>query len=163
MAFRAICLALWLSILPIAGCGTIANLARPGIDGGKLPFGGVKQDVGSIQTGEVGFRTHPKSTSVQPSQAALSLFCAADLPFSFIGDVVTWPYTATYCYINEPVPTPPILQALPTTQAQPVTQPSPTTQTPPATLPPPTTLPPPATLLQPGKQATDKSQSQPSP
>jgi uncharacterized protein YceK len=125
MAFRAICVALLLSILPIAGCGTVANLARAGTEGGKIPFGGVKQDVGSIkkaENGEFVCGTHPTSASVQPSQVALMLLCAADLPFSFIGDVVTWPYTSTYCYINKPIPTPPVILAPPVTQTLPVTQ-----------------------------------------
>src|SRR5262249_8621687 len=63
MAYRAICVALLLSCLPIAGCGTVANLAdsRPEGDG-KSPFGGVRQDVSCIHEaadGEFGFRTHP--------------------------------------------------------------------------------------------------------
>jgi hypothetical protein len=39
------------------------------------------------------------------------LFCAADLPFSLIGDAVTWPYTAAYSFINQPIPTPPVTHA----------------------------------------------------
>ncbi len=39
------------------------------------------------------------------------LFCTADLPFSFVGDVVTWPYTAAYSCINQPIPTPPVTHA----------------------------------------------------
>jgi len=121
MAFRANCMVLLLSTLPIGGCGTVANLARSGPEGGKNPFGGVKQDVGCIkqaETGDLGSRTHPKSESEQHPQIARMLFCAVDLPFSFIGDLVTWPYTATYSYINQPIPTPPvILQAPPVIQA----------------------------------------------
>src|SRR4051812_28079245 len=98
MAFRTIRVALLLSILPAAGCGTVANLARqkPG-QGGVSPFGGVRQDVDCIQkavNGEGGFRAQPKSESEQSPQRALMLFCVADLPLSLIGDVVTWPYTA---------------------------------------------------------------------
>jgi hypothetical protein len=52
---------------------------------------------------------HTKSE--QYRQAAGKLFWAADLPLSAIGDVVTWPYTATYTYINEPTPTPPVTLA----------------------------------------------------
>ena len=116
MAFRAICVALLLSSLPIAGCGTVANLAssRPE-EGGKSPFGGVRQDVCCIEkaaNGEVGSRTHPKSGSEPwPYTVAPMLFAAADLPFSLIGDVVTWPYTAAYSCINQPIPTPPVTQA----------------------------------------------------
>ena len=111
MAFRAIRVALLLSSLPMAGCGTVANLARPGPAGGKIPFGGVRHDVSSIDktaNGECG--CGPCCTPEQYRQVALRVFCAADLPLSFIGDVVTWPYTATYTYINQPVPTPPIRQ-----------------------------------------------------
>lgn len=134
MAFRAIRVALLLSILPVAGCGTAANLTRqkPG-EGGVSPFGGVRQDVACIQkvaNGELGFRTHPKSESEQYPQRALMLFYVADLPLSFIGDLVTWPYTVAYSFINQPIPTPPVMvatepviQAIP---APPVTQPMPT-------------------------------------
>jgi hypothetical protein len=113
MAFRAIRVALLLSSLPVAGCGTVANLARqqPGA-GGVVPFGGVRQDVSCIQkasNGELGFRGHPKSDSEQYPQRALILACAADLPLSFLGDIVTWPYTVVYTYINQPVPVPPVV------------------------------------------------------
>jgi uncharacterized protein YceK len=122
MAIRAICVALPLSSLLIAGCGTVANLAKPGPEeGGKAPFGGVSQDVTCFKkaaSGSIGFRTPPMPGSDQPPQVALMLLCAADLPFSLIGDVLTWPYTATYTCINQPVPTPPVIQAPP----QPVTQ-----------------------------------------
>jgi hypothetical protein len=77
---------------------------------------------------------HPKSE--QYPQRALLLFCAADLPFSLIGDVVTWPYTLAYSYINQPIPTPPVLQATPTPL---VIQPVPTVpEIPPMPIPPPT-------------------------
>jgi uncharacterized protein YceK len=121
MASRAICVALLLSTLPIAGCGTVANLVRPGPEqGGKSPFGGVRQDVWCIQKaadGDFGVRAHPKSESEQYPQVALMLLCAADLPFSLIGDVVTWPYVVAYSYINQQIPVPPVTLANP-----PVTQ-----------------------------------------
>jgi uncharacterized protein YceK len=122
MASRAICVVLLLSSLPIAGCGTVANLARQGPEGGISPFGGVKQDVSCLKkaaNGECSCKTPPKSESEQHLQVARMLFCAVDLPFSCIGDVVTWPYTATYCYINQPTPTPPVALAptYPVTQA----------------------------------------------
>jgi uncharacterized protein YceK len=114
MAFRAICIALLCSSLPIVGCGTVANLATPGPEGGgKTPFGGVRQDVTCMKNaanGEspLGIRHEPGS---QPHpQVAPLLFAAADLPLSFIGDVVTWPYTASYTWINQPIPVPPVLQ-----------------------------------------------------
>ncbi len=110
MAFRAICVALLLSSVPIAGCGTVANVARSRPEeGGRIPFGGVKQDMVCIQkaaNGELGFRAHPKSEAEQYPQLALMCFCALDLPFSVIGDVLTWPYTVSFTFINQPVPTP---------------------------------------------------------
>ena len=122
MAFRATCVALLLSSLPIAGCGTAANLARqrPG-EGGVSPFGGVRQDLLCLKkaaNGEVGFRTHTRAESEHYPRVALALFCAADLPFSLVGDVVTWPYTVVYSYINQPIPTPPVIVTdLPVVQA----------------------------------------------
>lgn len=119
MANRAVCVALLLSSLPIAGCGTVANLARPGSEqGGKLPFGGVRHDVASLKidaNGECGCR--PRSESEHYRQLARRLFWAADLPFTAVADVVTWPYAATYTYINQPVPTPPVMQPPPGTLA----------------------------------------------
>ena len=118
MGFRAICVALLLSILPVAGCGTATNLARSRPDlGGRIPFGGVKQDLTCIRAaanGEVASRKHPRPDSEHYPQLALMLACAADLPFSLIGDVVTWPYTASYTFINQPPTVPPVIQgALP--------------------------------------------------
>ncbi len=111
MAFRAIPVALLVSILPIAGCGTVVNLVTPGpVQGGKTPFGGVSQDVQCIEkasAGEAVPERHPCPA------AAVVLGCAADLPFSFVGDLLTWPYTAGYTWINQPVPVPPVIQAPP--------------------------------------------------
>ena len=117
MAFRTIAAALLLAGLPIAGCGTVANLVqqRPG-EGGVSPFGGVRHDVACIKQaadGQSACGTPPPSESEQHLQTARMLFCAADLPLSLIGDVVTWPYTAAYTFINQPVPTPPVIQAPP--------------------------------------------------
>jgi hypothetical protein len=50
MTFRAMSVALLLSSLPIAGCGTVKNLDKLGREGGKSPFGGVGHDVGCIET-----------------------------------------------------------------------------------------------------------------
>lgn len=115
MSFRAICVALLLSSLPIAGCGTVVNLSRSDPEGGgKTPFGGVRQDVSCIEkaaSGEFGFKARREPEVEQHAQVALMLFCAADLPFSLIGDVVTWPYTAAYSCVNQPVPTPPVTLA----------------------------------------------------
>jgi len=114
MTLRAIGVGLLLSSLPIAGCGTVANLARPGPNGGKIPFGGVKHDVSSIEkTANGASGCKPDSPSEQDRQVALKVFCAADLPFSLIGDIVTWPYTVTYTYINQPTPIPPMRLAPP--------------------------------------------------
>jgi hypothetical protein len=133
MAFRTNCVALLLSSLPIAGCGTIANLARQGPEHGeKIPFGGVKHDVSCINKTANGEGDGcPCSQPEQYRQVALKVFWAVDLPLSFIGDAVTWPYTATYTYINQPTPYPPIKQAPPppvTQQAPAKVQPQ-TTQT----------------------------------
>jgi hypothetical protein len=115
MAFRAICIALLLASLPSAGCGTVANLANSHPEeGGTTPFGGVKKDVSCLKNAvnkESGCKPLPRSDSEQYRQVALGLFCAADLPLSAIGDVVTWPYTATYTYINQPTPTTPVTLA----------------------------------------------------
>ena len=70
MTFRAICVALLITSPPIAGCGTVANLARPGPAGGKTPFGGVSHDVAYISTGTTG---DGKAESEQLPQAALKL------------------------------------------------------------------------------------------
>src|SRR5262245_17058402 len=132
MACRAFCVAFLLSSLPIVGFGTVVNLVKPGPEeGGVIPFGGVKHDVKCIHTGTNG-ETHPKSE--QQLQVARMLFCAADLPFSLLGDVVTWPYTVAYSYINQPIPVPPVTVTNP-----PATQASPT---PPLTPPMPTPIPP---------------------
>lgn len=127
MAFRASCVALLIASLPIAGCGTVANLARPGPDeGGKSTFGGVRHDVWCIRkaaNGDFGLRRHTQSESERYPQVVLMLFCAADLPLSLIGDLVTWPYTAAYTFINQPIPppvvvaNPPVIQAIPTPPA----------------------------------------------
>jgi len=123
MAFRAMSVALLLAALPIAGCGTVANVVKPRPDGsGKDPFGGVRHDLWCIRqaaSGEIGLRTHPKSEANQYPQMIIMLFCAADLPFSLIGDVLMWPYTASYSCINQPVPIPPVILAPVEDQPQP--------------------------------------------
>jgi hypothetical protein len=113
MIFRAIRAALLLSVLPAAGCGTVSNVvgARPET-GGVAPFGGVRQDLWCIQkasSGEWGVRTQPKSESERYPRTALMLLCAADLPFSLVGDLVTWPYARAYSFINAPIPAPPVI------------------------------------------------------
>ena len=126
MAFRMICVTLLLAGLPITGCGTVANVvtSRPE-EGGKTPFGGVRHDENCIKTaadGKFGLLPHPESESEQHAQVVRMLVFAADLPFSFVGDLVTWPYTATYSFINQPVPVPPVTEAtniLPPTYVKP--------------------------------------------
>jgi uncharacterized protein YceK len=113
MAFRAIAFALLLSSL-LMGCGTVANLATPGPEGGKVPFGGVSHDMASIKKasdGEPISATHQDQESAHYSHTAFLVLCAADLPLSLIGDVVAWPYTCAYTFINEPVPVPPVTYA----------------------------------------------------
>lgn len=121
MALRTICVALLLSTLPAAGCGTVANLVKsPSEDGGR-PFGGVRQDVMCIKqaaNGESAVKTRPKSEAEHYPRVAILLFCSADLPLSLVADVVLWPYMAVYNYINQPIPTPPVTQVLPEGQPQ---------------------------------------------
>jgi hypothetical protein len=129
MGYRTICVSLLLAILAGAGCGTAANLVKPFPDGGKTPFGGVTHDVGCIDSaanGESGYRTHPQWESEQYRQLACTVFWAADLPLTVVGDVVTWPYTASYSCVNQPVPVPPVIvqgSTPPVTQAMPTDQP----------------------------------------
>jgi len=112
MAFRMIRIVLLLACLPLAGCGTVSNLAaqKPG-QGGVSPFGGVRHDLLSIKQAANGESAvgHPGSERALHPHLALMLVCAADLPLSLIGDVLTWPYTVTYTYINQPTPVPPVL------------------------------------------------------
>jgi len=112
MAYRAISFVLLLFTLPVAGCGTVANLASSHPEEGvKRPLGGVSQDLSCIRkaaSGELGFKTHHKSGAEQYAQVLLMLCCAADLPLSLIGDIVFWPYTAAYSFINQPIPAPPV-------------------------------------------------------
>jgi uncharacterized protein YceK len=114
MALRTICVALLFSTLPIAGCGTVSNLVvAPPEAGGMTPFGGVRQDLAGLQkarSGEIIVGADGNAKQGQP-QLAHAAFYAADLPFSFVGDIVMWPYTAAYAYINSPVPVPPITEA----------------------------------------------------
>lgn len=108
MAVRATRVAVLLACLPLAGCGTVANLAnsRPW-DGGRTPFGGVRRDLAWVDgsaNGDGACGTAPKPECGPYRQVGLTLLGAADLPLSFIGDVVTWPYTAAFTWINTPVP-----------------------------------------------------------
>lgn len=137
MAFRAIRIALVLSGLSLAGCGTVTNLVkqRPG-EGGVSPFGGVRHDMQCITAAsneEQHGGTHTASDQVRPM--ARKLLWAADLPATVIGDVVTWPYTAAYTFINRPILNPP-------TTLVPIVGP-PQTLLPDSIDPPPATLPPP--------------------
>ncbi len=115
MAFRASGVALLLASLSIVGCGTVANLFfTPTPQGGVSPFGGVRHDLACIDNaadGGSGCKAHPPSESEQYRQAAHTVLCAADLPLSLVGDIVTWPYTAAYTFINSPVPVPPMTPA----------------------------------------------------
>lgn len=121
MIFRTFCVAVLLSSLPIMGCGTVANLASSGpIGSGMTPFGGVHHDVEGMQAG-TNIDTDNKLDLEQPSLIARRLLCAADLPFSCVGDVVTWPYVAAYAFINDPIPIPPVGH-LPTAPVTPATE-----------------------------------------
>jgi uncharacterized protein YceK len=163
MAFRVMCVALLLASLPLAGCGTVANLtqSRPEL-GGKTPFGGVRQDLDCYDRasrGEVSLRAHHKSDSEQYSRRALMLFCAADLPFSFIGDLLTWPYAVSYSCVNQPSPVPPvIITDPPVTQAMPAA-----IDIPPMPISEPPKTPPMKIPLPPKTQSTGDGKIQPSP
>ena len=115
MICRAVCVGLLLSILPIAGCGTVTNLVGTNPEvGGKSPFGGVRQDEYWLKmavNGEAGCKQPAEPGAEQRPQVGRVLLYAADLPLSFVGDVVTWPYTAGYSWVNQPVLVPPMLQA----------------------------------------------------
>jgi uncharacterized protein YceK len=105
MTIRACRAAALAAALPFAvGCGTVANLAAPG-PVGKVPFGGVKRDLERVDQATHGV---PEAGSHPAAQAAL---WRADLPFTAVGDTLTWPYTAAYTFINSPTPVPPILIA----------------------------------------------------
>jgi uncharacterized protein YceK len=109
MNFRKACVGFLLSCLPIAGCGTIANVATPN-PLVKTPFGGVQHDVREIQQAANGDTSNPNAESEHYHRVLVMAFCAADLPLSLIGDVVMWPYTVIYSFINEPLPVPPVIQ-----------------------------------------------------
>ena len=103
MAIRTSCVALLLASLFNAGCGTVANQVRLTPEDGKTPFGGVHHDVVCIQKA--------KEDPQQSQRVACMMLCAVDLPFSLIGDVVLWPYTVTFNFINQPPPVPPVIIA----------------------------------------------------
>jgi hypothetical protein len=163
MTFRTTCVALLLSSLPIAGCGTAANLVRqrPG-SGGVSPFGGVKEDMACFENaanGELGYRNRPRSDAEQYPRVALMLFCAADMPLSFLGDVVTLPYTVGYSFINRPMPNPPVTFTNP-----PVSQPIiPPPEPPQMPLPTPPVLDLPPVPFLPAPQPVGDGQAKPSP
>jgi uncharacterized protein YceK len=132
MSFRAFHVALLFSSLFVGGCGTCANLVMvPPPAGGKTPFGGVRQDMECMTetTGQdSAYPQHPDAEVNHFRRSALKLLCAVDLPFSLVGDVVTWPYTASYTVINSPVPVPPMAQSIPQqwpASAAPATLPAP--------------------------------------
>lgn len=121
MTSRAICVAL-LAVLPAAGCGTVANLAHTNPDeGGRVPFGGVKRDLAAMHQppAPVGPRA-PHNSDADYSRRTSAVWSAVDLPFSFVGDLVTWPYVRIYLIVNAPVPVPPVTFADPSgAQSQP--------------------------------------------
>lgn len=139
MTARVIRVALLTAALATVGCGTAGNLVGAG-PGKKVPFGGVKRDLQcltEVRDGGVTLRTGEEWEPLRHEQHLLMLLCAADLPFSFVGDVISWPYTRTYAYINAPtdypailvtapppVPTPPITGAAPAVLPGPGTAPA---------------------------------------
>ena len=88
-------------------------------------------------------------------------FCAADLPFSLLGDIVTWPYTAAYTFINQPTPVPPLALALaPAANRPQATLPEPATQPMPQPMPLPMKIPLPPPLPQAPVEDRPKAPSQ---
>jgi hypothetical protein len=115
MTARAIRVALLFAALATLGCGTAGNLIGAG-PGKKVPFGGVQRDLQcltEVRDGEVTLRTGEEWAPLRHEQHLLMLLCAADLPFSFVGDVISWPYTRTYSFINQPTDYPPIQVSAP--------------------------------------------------
>lgn len=115
MISRAICVAL-LAALPASGCGTVANLSHTNPEeGGRVPFGGVKRDLAALHppAAPVGPREHDTSDANYARRTS-AVWSAVDLPFSFVGDLVTWPYVRVYTIVNAPVPVPPVTFADPT-------------------------------------------------
>lgn len=141
MKFRALSGALLLAVLSATGCGTMANLAHSNSDqGGRIPFGGVKRDMAAIHKSsgeEPGPVTHRKCQSEQYPHEMLTFLCAVDLPFSLVGDLLTWAYTSAYTTVNAPVPVPPVtFAAAPATLPLPAAPPAmKQTAVPPATQP----------------------------
>lgn len=144
MTFRAICVALLLSSLLVTGCGTITNTISSRPEELKDPFGGVHRDMSCIRkaaNGDGRLRAHDSTESESYPKVAVMLLCAVDLPFSLVGDVVMWPYTVAYNYVNQPVPAAPVVMAAPpaTFASPPVTS---VPSAPPAALPMPVPTPP---------------------
>ena len=139
MNVRALCVGSLLAVLPAAGCGTVSNtvLVRPQ-DGGKVPFGGVRQDASRIRQAADGAYTDAghhqpdgEPDAGRSPQVGLMLLFAADLPFTIVGDLLTWPYTWSYSVINQPTPVPPVVFT-PPPAALPALPPLPATPTLPA-------------------------------
>jgi uncharacterized protein YceK len=110
MACRAIRVAVLLPALSAVGCGTAVNLVGAG-PGKKVPFGGVQHDVRCLTkaTDEFDAGARHPSGAKPHSGAAFQFLWAADLPLSLAGDLVTWPYTKAYSYVNQPTDYPALL------------------------------------------------------
>ena len=132
MNVRATTAVLLLACLASAGCGTVANLCTAG-----PRRAAASPSVASSTTSRT-FRNRPAGTPTSRRTArdnyprtALTLLCAVDLPFSFVGDVITWPYTASFTYVNQPAPfapiqiLPPLLPAAAPAEAPPEMRPQP--------------------------------------
>ena len=114
MAVRTTCVALLLAALASAGCGTVANLAQPDPGGaGPVPFGGVKRDIACLHraTGDAGSDPHSGPEPGRSPKVSLGVLSAVDLPFTLVGDLITWPYAWGYTVVNAPVPVPPVVVA----------------------------------------------------
>ena len=101
---RAIRAAVVLAVLPLAGCGTAANLVGTW-PGQKVPFGGVQRDVRCLneaRDGQLNLTSAQTWEAKDRPQYGLAALVAADLPLTLVGDVLTWPYCRAYQYINQP-------------------------------------------------------------
>lgn len=109
MGYPTTCVAF--ASLLLAGCGTVANLTHTNPDGLKAPFGGVRQDVAGIEGALNGDDDDIRLEHVK--EVTRAAICAADLPFSAVGDTLAYPYTRSYNFINSPTLVGPALQVAP--------------------------------------------------
>ena len=97
-------------LVSVTGCGTVANFwPGPCGVGGKWPYGGVGIDVAMAAMAPVMALNPSEPTSLADRLWMLVLApcgCALDLPFSFVADTLTLPFTvkATFSRLMNPAP-----------------------------------------------------------